>query len=281
VRAALWAVQTPQCIRYDLAMKAFEKALAEKFYGTDDVQLVERIGVPVKIVEGSYENIKITTLEDIVFAEEVLRRRMTKTRLSYDDAMHLLKQCLGDNPTRYKHDLEVARVAVETAIKLKENLSKGRYSQASLVKRIELLDVEELRVAALLHDIGYAEPLKRAGVHAVDAAAFLRAKNEEGVARVVLSHNAAFEEAKLRGTDLSQYDFAPQDLLPSSLAAEILTYADLCVGQGGVVMGLDERFADIQESLKPQNQLLARACELAEGRLREVYGRVKSLVEVV
>jgi len=281
VRAALWAIQTPQCIKFDIAMKAFEKALAEKFYGTDDAQLVERIGVPVKMVEGSYENIKITTLEDIVFAEDVLRRRMTKTRLTYDDAMRLLKHYLGENPTRYRHDLGVARVAAETAMKLKENLSKGRYLQASLVKRIELLDVEELRIAALLHDIGYAEPLNKAGVHAVDAAVFLREKNEEGVARVVLSHNAAFEEAKLRGTDLSQYGFAPQDLLPASLAAEILTYADMCVGQGGVVMGLDERFADIQSRLKPQNPMLARACELAENRLREVYGRVKTLLQVI
>lgn len=50
-------------------MKAHEKAMAEGFYGTDDTVLVERLGFPVKIIEGAYENIKITTPEDIVLAE--------------------------------------------------------------------------------------------------------------------------------------------------------------------------------------------------------------------
>jgi len=68
-RNTLWAMQTPQTFNYDIIMRAYEKAMSEGFYGTDDTVLVERLGVPVKIIEGAYENIKITTPEDIILAE--------------------------------------------------------------------------------------------------------------------------------------------------------------------------------------------------------------------
>jgi 2-C-methyl-D-erythritol 4-phosphate cytidylyltransferase len=68
-RKSLWAIQTPQSFCYDIIMEAYEKALREGFYGTDDTVLVERMGLPVKVIEGAYENIKITTPEDIIFAE--------------------------------------------------------------------------------------------------------------------------------------------------------------------------------------------------------------------
>lgn len=68
-RKTLWAMQTPQSFTYDIIMRAYEKAMRDGFYGTDDTVLVERLGLPVKIIEGAYENIKITTPEDIVFAE--------------------------------------------------------------------------------------------------------------------------------------------------------------------------------------------------------------------
>ncbi|WP_296971818.1 2-C-methyl-D-erythritol 4-phosphate cytidylyltransferase [Tepidanaerobacter sp. EBM-38] len=68
-RKTLWSIQTPQTFKYDLILAAYEKALSEGFYGTDDTVLVERMGLSVKIIEGAYENIKITTPEDIIFAE--------------------------------------------------------------------------------------------------------------------------------------------------------------------------------------------------------------------
>lgn len=74
-RKTLWAMQTPQVIKFGIAMRAFQKAFNDGFYGTDDVQLVERIRHRVKIVPCSYENFKITTSEDIVFAETVLEKR--------------------------------------------------------------------------------------------------------------------------------------------------------------------------------------------------------------
>jgi 2-C-methyl-D-erythritol 4-phosphate cytidylyltransferase len=77
-RNALWLVQTPQAFRGSLLMKAFKKAKVDKFYGTDEAVLVERIGVKAKIVEGSYDNIKITTQEDIELGQLILDRWRTK-----------------------------------------------------------------------------------------------------------------------------------------------------------------------------------------------------------
>ena len=74
-RETLWAVQTPQTFNHDLLKRAHEKARQDGFYGTDDASLVERIGVPVRIIDGSYENIKITTPEDLVLAEALLQKR--------------------------------------------------------------------------------------------------------------------------------------------------------------------------------------------------------------
>jgi 2-C-methyl-D-erythritol 4-phosphate cytidylyltransferase len=74
-RAKLWVVQTPQCFAMDLLKKAYESALRDGFVGTDDASLVERLGVGVRIVEGSYDNIKITTHDDLDLAEMILRRQ--------------------------------------------------------------------------------------------------------------------------------------------------------------------------------------------------------------
>ncbi len=73
-RTALWLVQTPQAFKAGLLVKAFESARKEKFYSTDEAALVERLGVKVKIVEGSYDNIKITTKEDLELGNLVLER---------------------------------------------------------------------------------------------------------------------------------------------------------------------------------------------------------------
>jgi 2-C-methyl-D-erythritol 4-phosphate cytidylyltransferase len=71
-REHLWRVQTPQTFRLSLIKKAYAKALKDRFYGTDDAQLVERVNRPVKVVPGDYRNIKITTREDLILAETLL-----------------------------------------------------------------------------------------------------------------------------------------------------------------------------------------------------------------
>jgi 2-C-methyl-D-erythritol 4-phosphate cytidylyltransferase len=74
-RERLWAIQTPQTFERSVIQEAHQRASQEGFIGTDDAALVERMGVQVKIVMGSYDNIKITTPEDLIVAEALLKNR--------------------------------------------------------------------------------------------------------------------------------------------------------------------------------------------------------------
>ncbi len=72
-RSLLWAAQTPQCFRKHILIKGYESAITDEFFGTDDSSIVERIGYDVKMIMGSYDNIKITTPEDIILAESLFK----------------------------------------------------------------------------------------------------------------------------------------------------------------------------------------------------------------
>lgn len=74
-RESLWAVQTPQAFLVSLLKEAHEAAVQAGYAGTDDAMLVEWLGHPVRVMRGSYENIKITTPDDLWTGEEILRRR--------------------------------------------------------------------------------------------------------------------------------------------------------------------------------------------------------------
>jgi 2-C-methyl-D-erythritol 4-phosphate cytidylyltransferase len=74
-RRSLWAIQTPQTFRLSELLDAYAAAERDEFIGTDDSSLAERAGIPVSVVEGSYRNIKITTPEDLDFAEFTERNR--------------------------------------------------------------------------------------------------------------------------------------------------------------------------------------------------------------
>lgn len=68
-REKLWEIQTPQVFRRELLLEAYKKYRNTAV--TDDASLVEKLGVKVKVVRGSYFNIKITTPEDLVFARAI------------------------------------------------------------------------------------------------------------------------------------------------------------------------------------------------------------------
>ncbi|TDM12031.1 2-C-methyl-D-erythritol 4-phosphate cytidylyltransferase [Macrococcus lamae] len=74
-RQTLWLVQTPQAFTYNVLQAAYRLAEDDAYLGTDDASLVERTGMPVHVVESSYDNIKLTTPEDLYFAEAILRKR--------------------------------------------------------------------------------------------------------------------------------------------------------------------------------------------------------------
>lgn len=74
-RNKLWAIQTPQAFHFRTLYTAYEKAAADSFYATDDSALVERYGGKIKVVQGPYTNIKVTTPEDLLVAEVFLEMR--------------------------------------------------------------------------------------------------------------------------------------------------------------------------------------------------------------
>ena len=73
-RDNLTSIQTPQAFSYDLIKKAHQSNIYDKNI-TDDAYLIELMNKSVKIIEGSYENIKITTPIDITIAEKILKSR--------------------------------------------------------------------------------------------------------------------------------------------------------------------------------------------------------------
>lgn len=77
-RSRTYQIQTPQVFMRDVLLDAHEAAIRDGFEPTDDCALAERMGIRIKITAGSYDNIKITTPEDIPVAERILSRRKNK-----------------------------------------------------------------------------------------------------------------------------------------------------------------------------------------------------------
>ncbi len=74
-RGTLWVTQTPQAFKPEIIRNAHESALSNGISGTDDAFLVESMGIKVKMIESSYENIKVTTPEDIIIAETLMKKK--------------------------------------------------------------------------------------------------------------------------------------------------------------------------------------------------------------
>lgn len=74
-RSTLYAFQTPQVFGSDILKGALQNALEKELKITDDCMAVEALGIPIYVIEGSYENIKITTPSDLVAAEFIIDSR--------------------------------------------------------------------------------------------------------------------------------------------------------------------------------------------------------------
>lgn len=72
-REGLWLTQTPQAFRKAIIIAAYMQAAMEGFYGTDDASLVERMEIPVRMIQGESDNIKVTTSEDLFYGDLILR----------------------------------------------------------------------------------------------------------------------------------------------------------------------------------------------------------------
>ena len=74
-REKTFMIQTPQVFYLDKILDMHQKALDENFVATDDCMIAEHYGVKIKISDGSYDNIKLTTPEDMIIGERILRKR--------------------------------------------------------------------------------------------------------------------------------------------------------------------------------------------------------------
>jgi len=110
-RRTVWSIQTPQAFRTSVLRQAYEKAERNGVLATDDAALVEQIGVKVKIVSGSYRNLKVTTPEDLIMVEALLGKEangMQRVGMGYD--VHRLvegrKLILGGVEIAFQYGLE-------------------------------------------------------------------------------------------------------------------------------------------------------------------------------
>jgi len=74
-RSKLWEIQTPQVMRPQLLRDGFKKVQEESLEVTDDVSIIEQLGLPVKLTMGEYTNLKLTTPEDMVIADQIMAGR--------------------------------------------------------------------------------------------------------------------------------------------------------------------------------------------------------------
>ena len=73
-RSSLYNIQTPQAFDKKVLLDGYKKFFEENGFATDDSSIVEKLNVRIKLVEGEYSNIKITTIEDIYYARVLLER---------------------------------------------------------------------------------------------------------------------------------------------------------------------------------------------------------------
>ena len=159
-RSTLWAAQTPQCFRRELIEEAHQKAMEQGYLGTDDAVLCERLGHRVKLVEGSYDNIKLTTIDDVALGRTILERtgRLTMAH-SYD-----MRVGMGTDV----HALESGRALVLGGVTIPHDKGLMGHSDADVLTHAIM---DALLGAAALGDIGAYFPdtdMLYAGARSVD-----------------------------------------------------------------------------------------------------------------
>lgn len=146
------------------------------------------------------------------------------------ECRELAAELLAPMPTRWAHVRGVAEVVQQ-------------WADAGLVG-------DDLVKAAWLHDIGYAEPIRRTGMHALDGGNYLELHGlESKIVSLVVHHTGAWSEAEERGLTraLLQFDLPDEDLL------DALTLADLVRGPGGNHVAVRDRLTEILLRYDPQH----------------------------
>jgi hypothetical protein len=172
------------------------------------------------------------------------------------DARDLAERLLGDMRRRWEHTEGVACRA------------------ASIAAAVPADDRAPLIAAAWLHDIGYAERVKRCSFHPLDGAWYLQETTWGApVAGFVAHHSGARFVAAVRGLSALLRQFAVEDYARGPLA-DALTYADQTIGPDGQPMTVDDRFADMLDRHGPTSPQ-ARAHARRGPAIRAAVGRTE------
>ncbi len=141
----------------------------------------------------------------------MLDKRNMNTPLDFNDPAQIelfVEESLSDSPKRVLHVMEIAR----------------RVRQSGKLLGFSEADLDLSECAALLHDIGYWQPIATTGFHPVDGANFLKGQGQEILADLIIGHSCSPEEGRLMGFD---------DLQQSeSLIGKLITYWDVQGGAG-------------------------------------------------
>lgn len=111
-RDLLWAVQTPQFFNYELVCEAHREAINQQLDVTDDASLLEKLGRPVKIFEGNYTNIKITTPDDLALAQRIFAENATVKYSSRSAEIKAARNDANLSQIRVGHGYDVHRLTV-------------------------------------------------------------------------------------------------------------------------------------------------------------------------
>ena len=175
---------------------------------------------------------------------------------SSEEVECLVRYTFAASPARLAHVLTVASHVRETAERLDATGSV-------------CIDVDYAYRAALLHDIGYAPELQETGFHPIDGARYLERRGYPTIAADIICHSNSPELARLRGL--------PPISVSTSLVAELITYWDVQVAQGGIVMTYADRMSEIRARHSAQSDV-CRAHEIAEERIQMLRQRIDELL---
>ena len=171
-RSKLVQVQTPQGFQRELLLKAYEQAALDKFLGTDDSSLVERIGDKIKVVTSDYRNIKITTPEDLKIAESLIGVKPQPTENLLPVPYSLLPKIgMGYDV----HCLVPDRKLILGNVEIPYSLGLDGHSDADVL--IHAI-IDALLGAAALGDIGQHFPDNDAKYKGIDSGELLKKVHE-------------------------------------------------------------------------------------------------------
>ena len=177
--------------------------------------------------------------------------------LDPEEAERFIREAFAGQPERLRHILVIAERARQSAREI-----GARHPRPPVQE-------ETVYCAALVHDIGYLAVANRTGFHPLDGYDFLCAHGAEALARRIVGHSSSPEEARLLGLPLPDYD--------EDLVAQLVTYWDMQVKQGGEVVGYEARYRDILRRYG-EASLVGRAHRLARPRIRRILAAVERLL---